>query len=1160
MTGLDQQLLRLPQMKTIQEALARGETPVLAVGLAQIHKAGVIHALTQNRGALVITQDEPTAVRLSEDIAAFFGSEELVMQYPSRDFTFRELEGASLEYEHARLKVLERLVDGRCHIVVASAEAACQKTIPPDELRRRMTVLRPGESWPVDTLVKLLLEAGYQRCDQVEGVCQFSVRGGIVDFYPPDAADPIRMELWGDEIDTIASFKVDTQRREQNLEETVISPAREVLLGTGEEAAALLEQKKNALRGPRAAAARARLEQDIAKLRDGLSLVSADRFLELAYEQPAILTDYAGDRLCFFCEPAGIKEGLRGALWQQGEDMAALLEEGLLLPGTAPFTEDFDRMLQEMERTPAVLLDSFPRSYGEISPVHTVTIEANQLSVWSGDMEVLVEDLHLRMEQGYSVAVLAGTARGADALAADLREHGIPAQRMDDLSQRLPRVVQVAQGGLPAGFEYPQLGFACITSGRVQTRKTPRQSRKAKERGDRIRNIADLTLGDYVVHVSHGIGIFEGIIKKEVQGVVKDYLRIRYGGTDMLYVPVTQLDLVTKYIGGREEGSVKLSRLNSGEWNKTRQRVKKAVSDMAKELIALYAKRLSIKGFAFDEDNDWQREFEERFEWNETDDQLRCIREIKEDMQSEVPMDRLLCGDVGFGKTEVALRAAFKCVLSSKQCAVLVPTTILAWQHFQTFRRRMEGYPIRIELLSRFRTPKQQAEIVRQLKTGEVDIVIGTHRLVSKDIQFKDLGLCIIDEEQRFGVAHKEKLKELRGNVDVLTLSATPIPRTLNMAMSGIRDMSIIEEAPQDRHPVQTYVMEHDDGILLEAIKKELRRGGQVFYLHNRVDSIESCAARLQQSLPDASIRTAHGKMGEKELSQVWRSLVERETDILVCTTIIETGVDVPNCNTLIIEDADRMGLSQLYQLRGRVGRSGRRAFAYLTFRRGKVLSEVAEKRLSAIREFTSFGSGFRIAMRDLEIRGAGDILGSQQHGHMEAVGYDLYLRLLGEAVSEQRGEPVKKSNECTVDIQIGAHLPEEYIGNLSQRIDIYKKIAAIESEEDALDLTDELIDRFGDPPPSVKGLVDVALIRGTAASLGIREISQRGESMLLYPESLDLARIAHLANGLRGRVMVNAGSKPYISVKMLRGQNPVDAIREILAAMGEETPPEEKE
>ena len=572
---------------------------------------------------------------------------------------------------------------------------------------------------------------------------------------------------------------------------------------------------------------------------------------------------------------------------------------------------------------------------------------------------------------------------------------------------------------------------------------------------------------------------------------------------------------------------------------------------MAKELIKLYAERMQVKGYPFSADGEWQHEFEEKFPYQETDDQLRCVAEIKQDMEAPRPMERLLCGDVGFGKTEVALRAAFKCVVEGKQCAILVPTTILAWQHYQTTLARVEGFPVKVELLSRFRTPKQQESIVKKLATGEVDIIIGTHRIVQKDIRFKDLGLVIIDEEQRFGVAHKERFKEMFANVDILTLSATPIPRTLNMAMQGIRDMSVIEEAPMDRHPVQTYVLEHDWSILSDAIRKELRRGGQVYYLHNRVESIDQCAGRIGALVPDARIAVAHGKMGEEELSEVWRKLMEGEIDVLVCTTIIETGVDVSNCNTLIIEDADHMGLSQLYQLRGRVGRSSRRAYAYMTFRRGKVLTDIATKRLSAIREFTKFGSGFGIAMRDLEIRGAGSILGTRQHGHMEAVGYEMYLRLLSEAVSEQRGEkPAGGASECMVDIRIGAHIPESYIDDLSQRIDIYKRIAAIGSQEDALDVVDELIDRYGEPPAAVKGLIDVALLRGTAARLGISEIVQREDSIVLFPEKLDMDAAGRVAAALGNRVMVNASAKPYISVKIPKNTQPIDTMREALTKM----------
>lgn len=647
--------------------------------------------------------------------------------------------------------------------------------------------------------------------------------------------------------------------------------------------------------------------------------------------------------------------------------------------------------------------------------------------------------------------------------------------------------------------------------------------------------------------------MFDGINKLEVGKITKDYIKIKYAKGDVLYVPVTQLDLVSKYIGPHEDDgrTVKLNKIGGKDWEKTRNKVRAAVKDMADQLIALYSKRQNSPGYAFSPDIDMQSDFERRFEYDETSDQLRAIDEIKGDMEKPYPMDRLLCGDVGFGKTEVALRAAFKCAADGKQCAILVPTTILAYQHYRTILKRFDGFPVEIEMLSRFRTPKEQEKILKNLKRGSLDIIVGTHRLVSKDVKFKDLGLLIVDEEQRFGVAQKEKLKELFPTVDVLTLSATPIPRTLNMAMTGIRDMSVIEEAPQDRYPVQTYVIEHDMGILCEAMEKELRRGGQVYYLHNRVESIESTAAKIKEMMPSARIAVAHGRMGEEELSEIWRDLLEGDIDILVCTTIIETGVDVPNCNTLIIEDADRLGLAQLHQIRGRVGRSTRRASAYFTFKRGKELSEIANRRLSAIREYTEFGSGFKIAMRDLEIRGAGNVLGAQQHGHMEAVGYDMYLQLLGEAVEEEKGEkPISRKKECLIDMQIDAHIPDNYIKSIPQRLAVYRRIADIKNTEDAEDVKDELRDRFGEIPQSVQGLIDVSLLRNTAAAKGIYEIGQKGNSVILYVNYIDTNTVLNLSSMMRGRVSIMDYGKKHIAVKIADGQSPLDTLKEIFGYM----------
>ena len=850
----------------------------------------------------------------------------------------------------------------------------------------------------------------------------------------------------------------------------------------------------------------------------------------------------------FQSEPIKIKERLRSTAWQWGEDLKDYLEEGILCKGLDAFSGDYIYVQKQLEHRDCVYLDTFVRGSYDTPLSSLISLNARQLSVWGGGMQLLQEDLNAILSPKMRIVVLGGTERSARAAAEDLQNSGVPCEYRDDAKTLSLGRVTVLPGSLSAGFEYPTANFALITHGHFAA--APKRTRKRQKNAKEIYSLSELAPGDYIVHSAHGVGVFEGIHKLEMQGVTKDYLKVRYAKGDILYVPVTQLDMVSKYIGPKEEVKVRLNRLGGQDWQKAKARVRSAVKDIAKELIKLYAERMKLKGHAFPPDTGWQRDFESRFEYEETEDQLRCIQEIKEDMEKEQPMDRLLCGDVGFGKTEVALRAAFKCVTDSKQCALLVPTTILAWQHYQTVTQRFEGFPIKVEILSRFRTPKQQAEILKQLKRGEIDMIIGTHRLVQKDVQFRDLGLVIIDEEQRFGVAQKERFKSVTKNVDVLTLSATPIPRTLNMALSGIRDMSSLEEAPQDRHPVQTYVLEYDQAVINDAVRRELRRGGQVYYLHNKVESIERVAARLQAQIPEAKVGFGHGKMPEGELSEVWRRVMEQEINVLVCTTIIETGVDVPNVNTIIIEDADHMGLSQLHQIRGRVGRSSRRAYAYLTFTRNKVLSEISQKRLAAIREFTEFGSGFKIAMRDLELRGAGNILGGEQHGHMETVGYDMYLRLLGEAVSEEKGEEASSYElECLVDVQVQAHIPEGYIESLSQRLEIYRRISDIRSQDDAMDVLDELIDRFGEPPASVKGLIDVALIRNTAASLGIYEIKQNAGALLLYQRKLDMEFVSRLIGVFKKRVLVNAGAKPYISVKLQAGDSPLETLRQVFQA-----------
>ncbi len=1142
------------EYRNISFSLEKNRLPLGVLGLSHIHKVNFVTALCTDfsRKALVITPDEAQAARFVRDLTEM-GANALL--YPAKDFAFRSTEGQSREYEHSRLGVLGNMLEGTVDIVVSCVEAAMQLTIPTAQLRANSLTVKKGATIAPAELTALLLHAGYARSDQVDGLGQFALRGGILDFFPPSSALPCRLEFWGDIVDSIFSFDIESQRSLERLDQIKITPANEILCGENSDFAQLIEEHMLTLKGKGSVKARASLLADIDRLNSGVRLSSFDRYLPLVYPQPGSLFDYAGDSLLFVSESFAVKERAAACEKLHNEEVKAYFEEGVLCKGLDRFTLPWTQFLRKYEESATLYLDNLPRGSFD-TPVHElITVNARQLPLWNGSLALLLEDIRPVIEKGdFTFAVMAGSEKSARALSLDLTNEGIQNIFYPSLPESFPNGrVCVIPGGLSAGIEYPAEKFQLITYGSRITGGTQQAHRKQeKKKAAFFSSLEELIKGDYIVHTIHGIGIYEGIVTLEASGTVKDYIKIKYDKADILYVPVTQLDQVSKYIGPRSDDKlVKLNKLGGKEWQKTRSRVKAAVKDMAEQLVVLYAKRKAIKGYAFSPDIDMQNDFELRFEFQETPDQLRCIDEIKQDMEKPYPMDRLLCGDVGFGKTEVALRAAFKCIADGKQCAILVPTTILALQHYQTIKKRFEGFPIESAMLSRFRTPKQIAKTVTALKRGSVDIVVGTHRLISKDIKFKDLGLIVIDEEQRFGVAQKERLKELFPAVDVLTLTATPIPRTLNMAMSGIRDMSVLEEAPQDRHPVQTYVIEHDMEVLAQAVTSELRRGGQVYYLHNRVETIQRAASRLQEFLPDARIRVAHGKMNEDELSDTWRSLLESEIDILVCTTIIETGVDVPNVNTLIIEDAERMGLAQLHQIRGRVGRSSRRASAYLTFVRGKQLTEIATRRLSAIREFTEFGSGFKIAMRDLELRGAGNILGAQQHGHLESVGYDMYLSLLAQAVGEQQGEsPVIQEKECLIDLQIDAYIPEKYIQSVPQKLAMYRRIADIRNKEDADDVLDELEDRFGQPPTSVKGLVSVALLRSSAIAQGVYEIGQKADTLLLYIEDLDMNKVNRLAQRLRGRIKVRSAVKPHIAVSMLPGDEQLELLTRIFGIL----------
>ena len=1027
-------------------------------------------------------------------------------------------------------------------------ESILQRTIPKTLLTQAAQVLRMGERHDLGELAGTLAAAGYTRCEQVEGVGQFALRGGILDFFSPAHPKPVRVEFFGDEIDAMGLFDPDTQRRIENLGAAEILPAAEVLPqftpgGYGGLLEGLDRLISQAKRRKGSETLVQTLEEDRERLAASTAFPAMDRYIALIYHVMATAADYfPEDAVVVLSESPRVAERGKSYLWQLGEDAKALMERGELAGELADFARTFEELTEVLADWPVCYLDAFTSSRYPQRPRTLLNLLTKQLPSYGASLETAVSDLAHYVSDGFRTVVLVSSEQRALNLQALLREQKMTTA-VDFQLHELPGYGKavIAVGGLTAGMEYPVGRFAVLTEGQSLLGKK-RRSKPVTNR-QKLGSYADLSPGDLVVHEHHGVGRFLEMTKMTVDGVQKDYVKIAYAGADVLYVPATQLDLVSKYIGSGEDAQEtrKLSRLGGTDWEKAKTRAKKAVKDLAKGLIQLYAERQRQPGFAFSPDSPWMKEFEDEFEYAETDDQLRCIAEIKQDMEQARPMDRLLCGDVGYGKTEVAFRAIMKCVLDGKQAAILVPTTVLARQHYLTAKQRFAKYPVEIDVVSRFRTQAQMKDTLRRLEQGGIDLLIGTHRLFQKDVKFKDLGLLVIDEEQRFGVQHKEKLKELSKQVDVLTLSATPIPRTLNMALSGIRDMSTLEEPPMDRQPVQTYVLEHDWGVLSDAMRRELERGGQVYYLHNRVETITRTAARIKEMLgEDVAVAVAHGKMSQEELNDVMTRMSDGEVDVLVCTTIIETGIDIANANTLIIEDADHMGLAQLHQIRGRVGRSTRRAYAYLTYRRGKVLTEVASKRLGAIREFAEFGSGFKIAMRDLEIRGAGNVLGPEQSGFLLSVGYDMYLKLLEEAVLEERGEKPERPTECAADLSVAASIPDRYVPSPEQRMDLYRRIAAIRSEADADDVMDELIDRYGDPPRTVNNLISVALLRADAARNGISQIDQKGANLNFYLDQFDLQRVSALC-GLekyRSRLLFSAGERPYLALRLKKGED----------------------
>ena len=1151
-------LQTLPEVAELVSRVENGGCPAVLTGTQPVQRAcvGAAVAAGAGRPMVFLCADEREARQLAGDLQSLTGETPVTLL--AREWQFRPNAVSSREWERSRLAALHQMAAGNAPVVVATVDALLARTMPPHRLAELSMTLETGGRADLKELCDRLLQAGYSRCDQVEGVGQFALRGGILDVFSPLMEQPVRCEFFDDEIDSLGLFDPGTQRRTENVSSALLLPAAEVLPGLAPGGTAHLADEleklavKYAKKEGRDALVQT-LRGDAERFRNGAEVGGLDRYLNLIYPDAAGGADYLPpDAVVFLCEGGRIEQRVKTVLLQLHQDTETLMEAGLMAGDAAEVCLSEEALFARLADFPVVMLDALPTSRHPLKPRGLLAINARQLSSYGGSLETAVTDLEHYRNTGSAVLVLCDGEVRAKNLLRLLEERGIPAVLdLKGTAMPKPGELRITVGALSAGCEWPALKLAVLTEGQLTAPTQKKLKLKKDSNRQKLQSFTDLSPGDLVVHVHHGIGRFVGIQRMPVDGVEKDYIKIDYAGGDCLYVPVTQLDLVSKYIGGGEEQErTRLNKLGGTEWAKQKTRARKAAKDLAAGLTKLYAERQRRPGFAFSPDSPWQTEFEEAFPYAETGDQLQAIADIKKDMEQPRPMDRLLCGDVGYGKTEVALRAIMKCILDGKQAAILVPTTVLAQQHYATACGRFKDFPVKIEVLSRFTTAKEQKRILEAARTGGLDLLIGTHKLLQKNMEFKDLGLLVIDEEQRFGVQHKEKLKELSKQVDVLTLSATPIPRTLNMALSGLRDMSTIEEPPADRQPVQTYVLEHDWGILEDAMRKELARGGQIYYLHNRVETIDLTASRIQKLLgPEVRVVVGHGKMGEQELSAVMQAMVDGEADVLVCTTIIETGIDIPNVNTLIMEDADRLGLAQLHQIRGRIGRSTRRAYAYLTYRQGKILQETAAKRLAAIREYVEFGSGFKIAMRDLEIRGAGNLLGPEQSGYLMSVGYDLYLKLLEEAVLEERGEEKKIETECAADLTLNANISERYVASPEQRMDLYRRIAAIRTNDDASDLMDEMIDRYGEPPKSVLALLDVALLRAAAAKAGVSDITQKKDALrftlaVFRPEAL--VQVCGLTK-YKFRLTLSAGETPMLTLKLKPGADVLETALELV-------------
>lgn len=1140
------QLYNLISYKNLINNIKEKQSPISLHGLSEENLAHIAYGINQHldRQILIITYDEIRAKKMIEDLKFYFkGKVEL---FPSKDLFFYDLDAYSHEISNQRLKVIERLAKGEKIVVVSSIEGVLNKITRPNIFKSYGLTIEYGKTLDLTEVSERLIFLGYERVSIVEGKGQFSIRGGILDFFPVNSDKPYRVELFDDEVDSIRLFDEKTQRSINNVLKVNLIPSREILINRAnitkiannlktdlQRTSKKLESKGNIQALDRL---QEKFNHYIELLQNQLNIENIDMLIPYIPDDFASLINYFNqDSIIILEEPQRVQESVKSLEDSFIKKYSDLYEKGEVLPKHENLYHLYDDIVQEINKMTCITSSALLKNSPQFKPKSIINFVTKGMQSFHNKMDLLVEELNQLKHRGYKVIILSGTEERGKRLTKRLRESGIECHYIEDLDREIRSgQIFIISGSLSKGFEYPVIKFVII--GDKEIFGTFKRKRIGKTRKDtaKITSFTDLKPGDYVVHESHGIGEYVGIEQLRVQGVKKDYLTVRYSGKDRLYVPVDQMNLIQKYIGS-DAVKPKINKLGSTEWVKTKTKAKKAIEDMAKDLLELYAKRQTVNGFSFSKDQPWQKQFEDLFPYEETEDQLRCIEEIKRDMECSKPMDRLLCGDVGYGKTEVALRAAFKAVLDSKQVAFLVPTTILAQQHYNTLVERFSKFPVKIDMLSRFKTPGQQKKIIRDLKSGNIDIIVGTHRLLSKDVKFHDLGLLIVDEEQRFGVKHKEALKKLKESVDVLTLTATPIPRTLHMSLIGIRDMSVIEEPPEERYPVQTYVVEYNDQLVKDAILKELNRNGQVYYVYNRVQGIQKEAAKLKKLLPDARIAVGHGQMSERELEKIMIDFLEGQYDVLVCTTIIETGLDIPNVNTIIITHSDKMGLSQLYQLRGRVGRSNRVAYAYLTYERDKVLSEVAEKRLKAIKEFTEFGSGFKIAMRDLEIRGAGNLLGSEQHGHMAAIGYELYIKFLEDAIKKLKGEVKAEEVETTIELNVDGYIPERYIRNEEIKIEVYKRISSIRDKQEIDEVIEELIDRFGDVPREVNNLIKVSYIKSLAQKCGIISIIQIGEYIKIDFKDLKYITpelVSGLAEAYRSRITFDLSKAPYIKYK----------------------------